>query len=88
MRDRAADRAAVTYLWVADERGGLSDQRAVLREYGVADERRVPGERADRDPVAVLADVTQVVEAADVDEQGRPRDAQAHGRNERVPARQ
>ncbi len=69
MGDRAADRAAVAHLWVADERGGLSDQRAVLREHRVADELRMPSERADRDPVAVLAHIAQVVESADVDEQ-------------------
>ena len=88
VRDRAADRAAVAHLWVADERGGLSDQRAVLREHRIADELRVPGERADRDPVAVLADVAQLVEPADVDEQRRAREAQAQQGNERVPARQ
>ena len=48
----------------------------------------MPGERADRDPVAVLADVAQVVEPADVDEQRRAREAQAHRRNERVAAGQ
>ncbi len=38
----------------------------------------VAGERADRDPLIVLAHVAQIVEPADVDEQRRPRDAQAH----------
>ena len=86
VRDRTADRAAVAHLRVADPGGGLPDQRAVLREHRIAHELCVPRERADRDPVAVVADVAQLVEPADVDEQRRTREAQAHERNERVPA--
>ena len=88
VRNRAADRAAMTNLRVADQRGRVGDQRAMRSEHRVADERRVARERADRNPVTLLADVAQVVQAADVDEQRRPRDPQSHGRDERVPARQ
>ena len=86
MRDRAADRASVTHLRIADQRSGLRDHRTMLREHRVARELSVPCERTDRDPIAVLTDVTQLVEASDVDEQRGTRDAQAHGGNERVPA--
>ena len=44
------------------------------------------GERADRDPVAVLADVAEVVEPADVDEHARACDAELHRRDQGVPA--
>src|SRR6476646_9000092 len=49
---------------------------------------RVPRERSDRDPVAALAHVAQVVEPANVDEQRRTREPQAHRGDERVPSRE
>ncbi len=84
--DRAADRAAVANLRVADQLHRPRDQRAAGRQHRIADERGVPGERADRDPVAVLADVAEVVEPADVDEHRRARDAELHRGEERVAA--
>ena len=86
MGDRAADRAAVAHLRVADQRGGLRDQRAALGQHRVADEVGVPRERADRDPVALVAHVAEVGEAADVDEQRRPREAEPQQRDQRVAA--
>src|SRR5262245_9215706 len=86
MGERAADRAAMANLRVADEFGRLDEKRAPGGQQGVAHERRVPREGSDRDPVAILADVAQVVEAADVDEHARPRDAELHRRDQRVPA--
>ncbi len=44
------------------------------------------GERPDRDPVAVLADVPKVLEPADVDEQRRTCEAHAQERDQRVTA--
>ncbi len=55
-------------------------------EHRVADEVGVPRERADRDPVAVVAHVAEVGEAADVDEQRRPREAEPQQRDQRVAA--
>ncbi len=45
-------------------------------------------ERTDRDPVAVLADVAQIVEPTDVDECRRARDSELHGGDQGVPARE
>jgi hypothetical protein len=73
-------------LRVADQRSSLCDQGAVLLEQRIADELRMPRERTDRDRVAVLADVAQVVQTADVDEQGRARETQPHRGDQRVPA--
>ena len=48
----------------------------------------MPGQRADRDVVAPVADVRQVGDAADVDEHGRGREPQLHQRDQRHPARE
>ena len=88
VRDRAADRAAMAHLGVADVRGDLWDHGAVPGEHGVAHELGVPGERADRDPVAVLPHVAEVVEPADVDEHRRAREAQPEHGDQRLAARE
>ena len=71
MGNRAADRSAVPDLRVADVPGGAGQQATALGQDRVERQIGVPAERADRDPVAVLAHVAKVVEAADVDEQRR-----------------
>jgi hypothetical protein len=86
VRDGAADRAAVADLRVADELGRPRDHGAGALQDGVGDELCVPGQRADRDAVAVVADVAELVEPAEVDEYRRPCDAELHRRDERVPA--
>jgi hypothetical protein len=86
MGERAADGAAMADLRVADELGCLRDQRTPGGQHRVANELRVSREGADRDPITVLADVAEAVEAADVDEYARPRDAELHRRDQRVPA--
>ena len=86
MGDRAADRPAVADLRVADVAGGAGEQAAALGEHRVEREVGVPAERADRDPVAVVAHVAEVVEPADVDEQRRPREAEPEQRDQRVAA--
>src|SRR4029077_9407862 len=57
-------------------------QNRVERQIGV------PAERADRDPVAVLPHVAQVVEAADVDEQRGSRETELEQWEQGVAARQ
>ena len=84
--DRAADRAAVAHLRVADVAGGVRQQRHVLGEHvGVLDVV-VAGQRADGDVVAGVADVRQVAEPADVDEHARLGQAQLHQRQQAVAA--
>ena len=51
-----------------------------MLEVGVA------GERADRDPVSVLAEIREVVQTADVDQRRRRRDAQLQQRQQRLAA--
>jgi hypothetical protein len=84
--DRAADRASVAHLRVADLRGGVRDNCALFTHESVTLEVVVARERADGDPIALLAHVGEVREPADVDEQLRPREAEFHEREERVAA--
>ena len=52
--ERAADRAAVAHLRVADQPGRVRDDRAVLlRRADRLEDRLVPRQRADREPIAV-----------------------------------
>ncbi len=88
VRDRAADRAAVPHLRVADRADGLGEDRARGAQELVVLEVVVARERADRDRVAVLAHVREVGEPADVHQQLRPGDPEPHERQERVPARE
>src|SRR5262249_51242375 len=46
----------------------------------------VPRQRADRDPVAVLANAAKAVHAPEIDEQRRPREPQPHSRKQGMPA--
>jgi hypothetical protein len=86
VRDRSADRAHVADLRIADLTRRVCDDRAELLErFGVRDVV-MPRERPDRDPVAVLADVGQVGEPADVHERRGPRHPQLHRRKQRVAA--
>jgi hypothetical protein len=88
VRDRAADRPAVPHLRIAHLAGDARDQRTGPGEDRVEREVVVPAERADRDPVAVLTDVAEVVEPPDVDEQRRPREPEPQQRDQRVAARE
>ena len=76
----------VADLRVADPGRRRGDQRVRLAEQRVVRDVVVARERADRDPVAVLAHVAEVGQAADVDEQRRLREAELHQRQERVAA--
>ena len=87
VRDRAAERAAVAHLVVADlaPRPPRSTPQCCASRSLVSRSRwRV--ERADRDVVAGVADVGEVAQPADVDEHGRRREAQLHQRDQRHAA--
>ena len=83
--ERAADRASMTDLRVADLPGRVGDDRTVLPEGGCRGDVLVPRQRADRDRVPFLPDVRQIADTADVDQERRPGDAELHRRDERVP---
>ena len=88
VRDGAADGAAVANLRVADLPRGVGDDGALLAQERARRDVVVAGQRADRDPIAVVLDVREVGEPSDVDEKGRLGEAQLHERQQRVPAGQ
>ena len=78
--ERAADRAAVAHLRVADLACRRRDDRAVLLEQRIGVHCRVPRERADRELCAGVAYVGEIGEPTDVDELRRPCDSELHRR--------
>ena len=84
--ERAADRAAMTHLRVADLARRRRDDRAMLLEQRIGVHRGMPGERPDRELRARIADVGELGEPPDVDELRRPCDPELHRRQEGVPA--
>ena len=87
MRDRAADRAPVAHLRVADERRPPARRRAQSRSSTGSEAScacRVSAPIAIRSPV--VAHVAQIVEPADVDEHRRSRDAELQRRDQRMPS--
>jgi len=83
---RAADRPAVAHLGIANLAGRVRDDRALAREEIARREVVVARERADRDPVPGVADVAELAEAADVDEEAGPGEAELHQRQQGMPA--
>jgi hypothetical protein len=73
---------------VADERGRVGDEAALFLEKVVALHVAVAGHGADGDMVALVAHVLQVLDAPEVDEDRRRREAELHDREQRVTARQ
>ena len=86
MRQRAADRAAVTDLRVADQAGRVGDQRAVLLGERVVVQLVVARARPDRQVVAPVPHPAQLGHPADVDQRARLGEAQLHQREEAVAA--
>ncbi len=80
MGKRAADRAAMPHLRIADQPGGVRHERVVLLDERRRGEVVVPRQRADRKRIGLVADVRQLRELADVDEQSGPRDPQPQQR--------
>jgi hypothetical protein len=78
----------MAHLWVADQPCRVRDERAVLLQQRVVVQVVVPGERADRDPLARVTDVAQRVQSAQVHQHSRTREAKPHQRDERVTARE
>ena len=78
--DRPADRAAVAHLRITDVARRMSEQGNVLGEHFRDLDVAVPREGADGDVIAILADVREVGEPADVDEHAGLGEAQLHQR--------
>ena len=84
MSDRASDGPAVAHLRIPHLAGDVSQHRCLMAQ-DVADlEVTVAGQGADHHVVAVLADVRQVRQAADVDQEGRGGQPELHQRQQRV----
>ncbi len=84
MGQGAADRAPVANLGVADETGHMGQDRHLgLHQVAVLDVM-VAGQRPDGDVIAAVADVGQVTDPGDVDEDGRRRQPELHERDQRV----
>ena len=86
VHERAADRAAVADLPVADETRHVRQQRHPLGQQRGVHDVGMTGGRADRDVAVVLADVGQLRDAGDVDEDGRGGEPQLHHRQQRMAA--
>src|SRR2546421_5741056 len=86
MRRGAADGAPIPYLGIADLGCGARQQRQLLLEQVGELDVVMAGQRADRDMAILFADVIEVADAADVDQEGRRGEAQLHERDEAMPA--
>ena len=88
MGDGATDGAAVAHLRVSDLAGHMGEQRRVTLQH-IADLKvAVAGQGPDGDVAAVLPDIGQLGQPADVDQHGGRRQAQLHERQQRVAAGQ
>ena len=87
MGERAADRAAMPHLRIADlARPSSRRSGSAPASSGSACDRGMARERADRELRAGVADVGEIGEPPDVDELRRPRDPELH-RRQRASAR-
>ena len=82
MCQRAADRAAVADLRVADLAGDLGEQRQFAPEQVVPRQIVVAGEGPDGDMAALVADEGELAEPADVDQDRRHGQAKLHEREQ------
>jgi len=88
VRDRAADRAAVPDLGIADLACRVREQRQLAGQQGGVLDVVVPGQRAERDVGAMVGDVGQVTQAAQVDDHLGGGQPQLHQRKQRMPSGQ
>ena len=85
---RAAERAAVADLPVADERDGLREQRNPLADHGRRLQRRVPRQRPDAHHAVAGDDAIEPGNPVDVDDRRRPQEPHAQERHQALPARE
>jgi hypothetical protein len=88
VRNRTADRPAVSHLRIADQARRVRDDRHVLLHERIVLEVVVTRQRSDRELLARVPHVAKVADATDVDEQRRPREPQAQQRDQRMSARE
>jgi hypothetical protein len=73
-------------LGIAYVTGGVREQRSGLGEKRTGLEFAMAGESTDGDVIAGIADVTEVIETADVDEHRRRRESEFHEGQQRMSA--
>jgi len=88
MRQAAADRALVAHLHVAKMRGRLREQRAGAVQQVRGLNLKMRGGRPNSDLAALFANVSQVLDASDIDQHFRLRQPQLHCREKAVSAGQ
>src|SRR5215472_16006459 len=88
MGERAADRAAVPHLRVADQRCGVGEQGCLNSHELTGREIGVPGRGADDEVATLHDDPRQLPDPPEVDEHAWRGEPQLHHRKQRVPARQ
>ena len=86
MHDRAADRATVACLHVADPLERAAHERQAADGVGIALDHALADRCADDQRIVAHLDVLQLVEAVDVDQPGRSREAHGHHGNEALSA--
>src|SRR6478609_8105994 len=87
MRERAADRAAIARLAMADMQETRAQQRqAPGHEFGKL-EVALARHRADPDDVIALLDADEIRNAREIDQVIGLHEAEVHHRDERLPAR-
>jgi hypothetical protein len=88
VRDRAADRATVPDLGVADLAGRVREQRHLTAEQPGVLDIVVPGQRADRDMRSLVGDVGKLTQATQVDDYLGGGQPQFHQRQQRMASGQ
>jgi hypothetical protein len=86
LAQRATDRAAVAHDGIGDDPFGVGEDREVLGRQRGRQEVGVAGHGTDAQLVALDADVGEVAQVVDVDEDFGPGQAQLHHRQQAVPS--
>ena len=86
MAQRAAERAAIARLAVADLLDRLVHQRAALAHHIGEFEVALARHGADLERAVVLADVGQAIDAVEIDDMVRQHEAHVEHRHQRLPA--
>ena len=85
---RAAERAAVADLPVADEGDGFREQRDPFTDHGRRLQRGVPRQRPDAHHTISRDDAVEPGDPVDIDDRRRPQEPHAQERHQALPARE
>ena len=88
MRKIAADGAAIADLRMRDDRQRFGDERQFDLRHRIALEAAIARQRADAQAIAAIPDAGKLFQRIDVDQHGRLRQTEVHGRHQALPAGQ